>query len=280
LCVYCHIKGLLSSIFLGNHDTWVLHDNREVVSDEEVSVESDPLSDLIYVDSECLFADVHKDSDNQDKIQSVDAVVNVGCDRGGELGAVGGHEVDHREHIDDLTNCEDVGGKHVVVHIVVAVKVADQRAENEGGCGREKDQAVYERGGESAQLIVVGTGLRLLGAWIDGQHDWIKLVSWGDTHHMADIGPALQVAFKFLASASNVAANSNNRCHHDHGCVDNCSEGKRQVTWRIEFPLNLCALLLAGTSVLKTGVLVNDKWISLWHDHLWIWNSTLLHIYF
>jgi hypothetical protein len=52
----------------------------------------------------------------------------------------------------------------VVVHIVVAVKVADQRAENEGGCGREKDQAVYERGGESAQLIVVGTGLRLLGA--------------------------------------------------------------------------------------------------------------------
>ena len=59
----------------------------------------------------------------------------------------------------------------MVVHIIVAVEVADQGSENEGRCGGKKDHSVEEGGGESAQLVVIGTCLGLLSAGIDGQHD-------------------------------------------------------------------------------------------------------------
>ena len=128
------VKG--SSCFLRNDFWGVANDSAELPSDEEIGIESEPLSDLHNIDTESLFSNVvHKESVDGDKEQGKDASVDDWLVGLFELRSVSGHKVDYSIDVENLTTGEDLGGKHVVVHVVVAIEEANQGSEDEGGSG-------------------------------------------------------------------------------------------------------------------------------------------------
>lgn len=122
---------LEESGLLGRNDlACVLDHHGDVVSDPEVGVESDPLADLGDVNAQLTVAHPHQDASEGHDVQLEDAVVDVllGCSR--ELVTVARYQIDDDVDVDNLTYREDLSSEHVLVHVVVAVPVADHRSKD------------------------------------------------------------------------------------------------------------------------------------------------------
>ena len=121
------------SLSLAGHDlSFILNNHGKVVSDKEVHVECDPLSDLIYIDAGEVIGEVHADASHSCNEKPIHTSVNQGVGRGFELVAVKADGKDKDHQVEDLSRSEAVGEPHVPAHVIVAVKVADAWAANEG----------------------------------------------------------------------------------------------------------------------------------------------------
>ena len=160
-----------------------------------------------------------------------------------------------------------------MVHVIVAVEVADQGPEDKGSCGSKKNEAVEKRRGYFAQLVVVGTCLCLLTTWKDCKHDCVKLVSRGYTHEMADIRPTLQCTTELSASARDITADRYNWSHHQHCSIHDCCQGNRQI-------VRYLLLYLRCRFLMNWERLTWNKWIAVWDDDHRIWNSTMHDLFY
>jgi len=133
----------------GNDLSLVLDYHGKVISDKKVHVESYPLADLINVDAGKVIVKVHAYSSYASNEEPIDASVNQGVGRGGELIAVGADDKNEDHKVEDFTRCKAVGEPHVPAHVIVAVKEADARATDEGYKGGDQ-QEVVKKGRDKA----------------------------------------------------------------------------------------------------------------------------------
>lgn len=129
------------SLVLGSNDRGVPDEWGELETDKEVAIESNPLTNLMNGNAGALRAkDEHAVSIDGSDGQHYNAQIDSGASWCGELVAVSRNEIHESIYVNDLTAGEELCSKHVVLHVIIAVKEANAWPEDEANKrGEQKD---------------------------------------------------------------------------------------------------------------------------------------------
>jgi hypothetical protein len=124
---------------------------------------------------------------------------------GGELVSAGVEHTDNGEEVEDFSHNKESDHGAVDWHVVVDVEEANHGSEDAGNSSVDEHGCVSARGCNACEAVVVCSHIGLLVEGVNGQHDSIKLVERGLTHHMADVRDATFVARKLSTCTADIA---------------------------------------------------------------------------